>query len=251
MPSKPCGPIVMPRRRARSASENCPSGLSRAIMRSAPIRSASGRNRVAITASCASAASRVAASTTTGSRSKNWRMIRTCSSPISPRSRAPATFGNTGANCSPVIVRRGTNCSASAIRRRAAPLPICKRRDNTSAYEVPPNSTGEACPVTFGTNLSPRDANRRCTTSRRANTANASPAVKSSIDSAQKASTAAPNTPIELMFEYEQPPPTNRPICGRRNYWGERDLRAVNLNNSAPLWSRIADASSADRPSSI
>ncbi|CPR34772.1 Uncharacterised protein [Mycobacteroides abscessus] len=101
-----------------------------------------------------------------------------------------------------MIVRRGTNCSASAIRRRAAPLPICKRRDNTSGNEVPPNCTGEACPVTFGTNLSPRDANRRCTTSRRANTANASPAVKSSIDSAQKASTAASNTVIEPMFEH-------------------------------------------------
>lgn len=43
----------------------------------------------------------------------------------------------------------------------------------------------------------------------------------------------------------------NRPAWDRRNYWGERDLRAVNPNNSAPLWSRIADASSADRPSSI
>ncbi|CPW22600.1 Uncharacterised protein [Mycobacteroides abscessus] len=171
-------------------------------MRSAPIRSASGRNGVAITASCASAASRVAASTTTGSRSKNWRMIRTCSSPMSPRPNACAVWGSWGASCSPVIARRGTNCSASAIRRRAAPLPICKRRDNTSGNEVPPNCTGEACPVTFGTNLSPRDANRRCTTSRRANTANASPAVKSSIDSAQKASTAASNTVIEPMFEH-------------------------------------------------
>ncbi|SKV46858.1 Uncharacterised protein [Mycobacteroides abscessus subsp. abscessus] len=65
---------------------------------------------------------------------------------------------------------------------------------------MPPNSTGEACPVIFRTNLSPRDANRRCTTSRRANTANASPAVKSSIDSAQKASTAAPNTSTELTY---------------------------------------------------
>ncbi|SKI83318.1 Uncharacterised protein [Mycobacteroides abscessus subsp. massiliense] len=55
---------------------------------------------------------------------------------------------------------------------------------------MPPNSTGEACPVTAEIKPSPRDANRRCTTSRRANTANASPAVKSSIDSAQKASTA-------------------------------------------------------------
>ncbi|ETZ88076.1 hypothetical protein L829_1631 [Mycobacteroides abscessus MAB_030201_1075] len=67
---------------------------------------------------------------------------------------------------------------------RAAPLPICKRRDNTSAYDVPPSCIGEACPVTAEIKPSPREANRRCTTSRRANTANASPAVRSSIDSA-------------------------------------------------------------------
>lgn len=184
MPSKPCGPIVMPRRRARSASENCPSGLSSAIIRSAPTRSASGRNWVAITASCASAASRVAASTTTGSRSKKWRMIRRCSSPMSPRPNACAVWGSWGASCSPVIARCGANNSASAIRRRAAPLPICKRRDNTSAYDVPPSCIGEACPVTAEIKPSPREANRRCTTSRRANTASASPAVRSSIDSA-------------------------------------------------------------------
>ncbi|KPG05362.1 hypothetical protein AN909_20265, partial [Mycobacteroides immunogenum] len=68
--------------------------------------------------------------------------------------------------------------------------------------DVPPSSTGDACPVTFGTNVSPRENNRRATTSRRANTANASAAVRSSTDSAQKASTATSNTPIELMFEY-------------------------------------------------
>ncbi len=101
-----------------------------------------------------------------------------------------------------VFLTNGANNSASAIRRRAAPLPICKRRDNTSAYDVPPSCIGEACPVTAETKPSPREANRRCTTFRRANMANASPAVRSSIDSAQKASTAASTTPIELMFEY-------------------------------------------------
>ncbi|SKW67251.1 Uncharacterised protein [Mycobacteroides abscessus subsp. massiliense] len=87
------------------------------------------------------------------------------------------------------------------MRRRAAPLLICRRRDTTSAYEVPPNSTGEACAVTFGIKPPPRADNRRCNTSRRAMIVNASTAVSSSIDSAQKASTAVSNTLIERMFE--------------------------------------------------
>ncbi|TDZ42921.1 hypothetical protein CCUG63695_02899 [Mycobacteroides franklinii] len=190
MPSKPCCPMLTPRRRARSTSQNSPSGFNRAIIRSAPVRNCSGRNWEAMTASCCSAASRVGASTTTGNRSKNCRMIRTCSSPISPRPNASAVRGSTGANLSPVIARRGANCCASAIRRRAAPLPICNRRDNTSANDVPPSSTGDASPVTMGTKPTPRADNRRCTTSRRANTVNASAAVSPSTESAQKTSTA-------------------------------------------------------------
>lgn len=201
MPSKPCCPMLIPRRRARSVSQNCPSGFSKAIMRSAPTRRCSGPNCAAMVASCCSAASRVGASTTTGSLSKNCRTIRTCSSPISPRAKAAATFGNTGANTSPVTARRGANCSASAIRRRAAPLLICNRRDNTSACEVPPSSTGEAWVITLGTNPSPAAPSRRCTTSNRANTTNVSAALNASTASAQKASTAASNTPIEYMFE--------------------------------------------------
>ncbi|BAX96698.1 hypothetical protein MSTE_01369 [Mycobacteroides stephanolepidis] len=201
MPSKPCCPMLIPRRRARSASENSPSGFNKAIIRSAPIRSASGPNRAAMAANCLSAASRVGASTTVGSRSKKPRMIRTCSPPTSPRRKASATFGNTGANTSPVNARRDANCSASAIRRRAALLLICNRRDNTSACEVPPNSIGEAWAVTFDTSPSALADNRRCTTSNRASTVRALAAVSPSSDSAQKASMAASNTSIELMFE--------------------------------------------------
>lgn len=92
------------------------------------------------------------------------RTIRTCSPPISPRSKAAAVRGNTGANTSPVAARRVANRSASAIRRRAAPLLTCNRPDKTSACEVPPSSTGEAWVITAGTNPSPAAQSRRCTT---------------------------------------------------------------------------------------
>lgn len=133
----------MPRLRARSMSENRPSGLTRAAIRSAPARSCSGPNSVPMDASCFSAASRVSASTASGNTSKNLRMIRTCSSPRRPSRNAWATYGSAGRRGSPVNARRGPRCAASARRRRAVAVVIERCRASTSANDVPPNATGE------------------------------------------------------------------------------------------------------------
>ena len=102
IPSGPCGPTVIPRRRARSASVKSPSGCSRASRRAAAVRSPSGscsardagQGGVGVFAG-------LVKSTASGRSSKNLRMIRTCSGPIRPLAWAAAVWVSFGANGSP------------------------------------------------------------------------------------------------------------------------------------------------------
>ena len=65
-------------------------------------------------------------------------MTRACSAEIAPCACAAAVAGNSGANTSPVNVRRGASWRAARTRARAACTPSPSSRDRKAVVEPQP-----------------------------------------------------------------------------------------------------------------
>lgn len=111
---------VKPRWRARSASENFPSGLMRNAHWCATFSSWSGRNSVAWWARNRSASSTARTGVVSGRSRTNFSITRRCCPSSMPSRHTPAVAGNSGGNSWPVSVRRGDSCLASRSRRHAS-----------------------------------------------------------------------------------------------------------------------------------
>src|SRR6202012_434896 len=143
IPSERCGAQVKPRRRARSMSENLPSGLISTAQRFPPCSNWSGRSAVACWARNRSAPSTASGGVPDGrSRTNAWITFRCCGS-SSPSPPTSAVAGSSGGNLPPVIVVRGLSCSASRRRRRTS-AQLIRSQSAITLCTGPPTSAGSS-----------------------------------------------------------------------------------------------------------
>ncbi len=193
MPSSPCRPMTMPRRRARSSSVKSPSGLRQSIKTAAYLASSSGRYSSAFLAKSASAACRVSRSTPSGSRRKKLRITVTWPSPTRPLRCASAVAVSWGDNVSPVNARRPPRSAASAMRRLASAREMRSRFASAPASR-PPNSSSPACSASWLINACVGTRSRLAVASKRSNTRKRSGVVSTSNDKPHNRSTSVSST---------------------------------------------------------